>query len=170
MFNLPLLGYTPRFNGSPTTLTQYNTRTQQYNTALATMLDGLQASNPAVTVYRFDVAGLFNQALANPQAFGLTNVTASAAPGLQPGASSYNASQIVANPNQFMFWDDLHPTAAVHALLARRALDLFLLPGDFNHDNLVNAADYVVWRNGLGTSYIPNDFDIWRTHFGADSR
>ena len=24
-----------RFNGSPTTLTQYNTRTQQYNTALA---------------------------------------------------------------------------------------------------------------------------------------
>jgi hypothetical protein len=109
---------------------------------------------------------MFNQVLATPQAFGLTNVTNSAAPGLQPGATSYNTSQIVANPNQYLFWDDLHPTAAVHAILAQRALDLFRLPGDFNHDNVVNAADYIAWRNDLGTTYIPYDYDIWRAHFG----
>jgi len=30
----------------------------------------------------------------------------------------------------------------------------------------VDAADYVVWRKGLGTIFTQSDFDIWRTHFG----
>jgi hypothetical protein len=40
------------------------------------------------------------------------------------------------------------------------------LQGDFNDDNKVDAADYVVWRKGLGTKYTQNDYAIWRTHFG----
>jgi hypothetical protein len=40
------------------------------------------------------------------------------------------------------------------------------VPGDFNHDNAVNAADYVVWRKGLGTMYTPADFVDWKMHFG----
>ena len=40
------------------------------------------------------------------------------------------------------------------------------LPGDFNSDGTVDSADYVVWRNGLGTSYTQNDYDVWRAHFG----
>jgi hypothetical protein len=43
------------------------------------------------------------------------------------------------------------------------------VPGDFNNDGSVNAADYVTWRKGLGTSYTPEQFDIWRTHFGQTS-
>ena len=143
--NLPLLGLTPRFNGNTTTSAQYNTRTTSFNNALDTMLDGLESGNPALNIFRFDVAGLFNQAIASPATFGLTNVTQAAAPGLQPGASSYNTSQIAANAHQYLFWDDLHPTATVHAALAQAALDLLLSPpGDFNHDRQVDAADYVV--------------------------
>ena len=41
------------------------------------------------------------------------------------------------------------------------------LPGDFNHDGNVNAADYVVWRKGLGITYTQNDYGVWRAHFGA---
>jgi hypothetical protein len=41
------------------------------------------------------------------------------------------------------------------------------LPGDFNHDGNVNAADYVVWRKGLGTIYTQNDYGVWRAHFGS---
>ena len=41
-----------------------------------------------------------------------------------------------------------------------------LSPGDFNADGTANAADYVVWRNGLGTSYTQADYDVWRAHFG----
>jgi hypothetical protein len=38
--------------------------------------------------------------------------------------------------------------------------------GDFNLDGTVDAADYVVWRNGLGTIYNQTDYTTWRAHFG----
>ena len=41
------------------------------------------------------------------------------------------------------------------------------LPGDFNNDGKVDAADYVVWRKGLGTTHQQNDFEVWRFHFGT---
>lgn len=41
------------------------------------------------------------------------------------------------------------------------------LDGDFNEDGTVDAADYVVWRQGLGTLYAQSHYDIWRAHFGA---
>jgi hypothetical protein len=40
------------------------------------------------------------------------------------------------------------------------------LPGDFNQDATVDAADYVVWRDGLGTVYTQEDYNIWRNNFG----
>jgi hypothetical protein len=39
-------------------------------------------------------------------------------------------------------------------------------PGDYNRDGTVDAADYVVWRHGLGTTYTPADYDVWRANFG----
>ena len=47
-----------------------------------------------------------------------------------------------------------------------------LLAGDYNNNGVVDAADYVLWRNGgpllndgtPGTQ--PTDFDVWRSHFG----
>ena len=36
-----------------------------------------------------------------------------------------------------------------------------IIPGDFNGDGIVNAADYVVWRDGLGSTYTQADFDVW---------
>ncbi|TWT47749.1 glycoside hydrolase family 30 protein [Botrimarina hoheduenensis] len=41
------------------------------------------------------------------------------------------------------------------------------LAGDFNNDGVVNAADYTVWRDGLGTTYTQADYQIWRDNFGA---
>jgi probable HAF family extracellular repeat protein len=41
-----------------------------------------------------------------------------------------------------------------------------LRPGDFNNDGAVDAADYVVWRKGLGNDYTQNDYNLWRAHFG----
>jgi hypothetical protein len=39
-------------------------------------------------------------------------------------------------------------------------------PGDFNFDNVVNSADYVVWRKSVGVHYTEGDFDTWRDFFG----
>jgi hypothetical protein len=38
--------------------------------------------------------------------------------------------------------------------------------GDFNHNGVVDAADYVVWQKSGGTTYQGGDFDWWRSNFG----
>ena len=40
------------------------------------------------------------------------------------------------------------------------------MPGDFNHDGIVDAADYTVWRDGLDTLYTLDDYGVWKAHFG----
>jgi hypothetical protein len=41
-----------------------------------------------------------------------------------------------------------------------------MLTGDYNLNGVVDAADYIVWRKGLGMAYAPADYDIWRAHYG----
>ena len=43
------------------------------------------------------------------------------------------------------------------------------LLGDYNNNGIVDAADYVVWRKGLGTTYTQNDYNVWRSHFGQNA-
>ena len=38
-----------------------------------------------------------------------------------------------------------------------------VLPGDFNGDGIVDAADYVIWRKNDGSQV---GYDMWRSHFG----
>jgi hypothetical protein len=38
--------------------------------------------------------------------------------------------------------------------------------GDFNDDGVVDAADYTVWRDGLGKTYNENDYFFWRDNYG----
>ena len=40
------------------------------------------------------------------------------------------------------------------------------LPGDFNHDGRVDAADYVAGRKALGNSYFTEQYGLWRANFG----
>ncbi len=41
------------------------------------------------------------------------------------------------------------------------------LQGDFDKNGSVDAADYVVWRKGLGTAYLASDYDKWQSNFAA---
>jgi hypothetical protein len=41
-----------------------------------------------------------------------------------------------------------------------------LLAGDFNHDGIVDTADYVVWRKNPQGTYTESDYNAWRTSFG----
>jgi hypothetical protein len=51
-------------------------------------------------------------------------------------------------------------------ILFARLGDPPLLAGDYNGDGKVDTADYVVWRNGLGSTYTAADYDLWRSNFG----
>jgi len=43
------------------------------------------------------------------------------------------------------------------------------LDGDYNADGAVDAADYTVWRDGLGSIYTPADYEVWKAHFGQSA-
>lgn len=38
--------------------------------------------------------------------------------------------------------------------------------GDYNSDGVVDAADYTVWRDGLGAGFTMADYDVWLAHYG----
>ncbi len=46
---------------------------------------------------------------------------------------------------------------------------VFAILGDFNLDGVVDAADYTVWRDGLGSTYTQADYAVWKSHFGETS-
>ena len=59
----------------------------------------------------FDTDALFQQVLADPAAYGLTNTT-------EP-CVNIAANTVCANPVEYLFWDGVHPTARTHEILAR---------------------------------------------------
>jgi phospholipase/lecithinase/hemolysin len=95
---LPDLGLTPEFYGDAAA-TLYS---EQYNL-------GLQSTLPAGVIY-YNTFALLNGIVANPSAYGFTNVT-------QP---CFNGVTVCANQSQYLFWDDIHPTTAADAILAQQ--------------------------------------------------
>ncbi|MHC1765135.1 MAG: SGNH/GDSL hydrolase family protein [Verrucomicrobiia bacterium] len=60
-------------------------------------------SEYGVTVFRFDYSQLCSNLLADPAAYGFTNVTSAAMNQCPPGDAS-----------RFLWWDGIHPTTALH--------------------------------------------------------
>ncbi|GAB4295101.1 MAG: hypothetical protein Fur0025_32050 [Oscillatoriaceae cyanobacterium] len=105
--NLPDLGITPAGASSPNAagLSQI---TAAHNSALAAAVPVLE-QNLNVNVIPVDVNALINNARSNPGTFGFTNVSNGF---LTSGAT---------NPNEYIFWDELHPTFSAHQLIAEAA-------------------------------------------------
>jgi hypothetical protein len=55
---------------------------------------------------------------------------------------------------------------------SNQIFEVVLVPsitGDYNQNGVVDAADYVAWRNGLGTIYTQHDYDVWRASYALAS-
>ncbi|HEX7359750.1 MAG TPA: SGNH/GDSL hydrolase family protein [Bryobacteraceae bacterium] len=85
-----------------------------FDTQYAADLAGLQSSG--IDVVGVDVSALAGAILADPSAYGLTNVTDLAWCG--PGHLQDCATN---DPNDFLLWDGVHPTTAADALIAQLA-------------------------------------------------
>lgn len=57
-----------------------------------------------------------------------------------------------------LMWSLIYGSETVSAVVA--------LSGDYNLDNLVDTADYTVWRDGLGTTYDQSHYDLWKANYG----
>lgn len=110
ILNAPNVGITPRAiaDGKETV---FEALSIAYNDGLSDVVDSL--NDPRLLLV--DFFELTNMAVANPSQFGLSNVTAR--------CWSESANTICPNPDEYLFWDDIHPTAMGHTLLMIEVLD-----------------------------------------------
>jgi phospholipase/lecithinase/hemolysin len=113
VLNLPDLGDTPAFRGTPqgAALSQL---TDAFNAALTDQLD-LIAAALDITLTQFFIDQVFQQLLAAPAAFGLTNTTQACVQNLD-----------ICSPDDWLFWDGVHPTTRGHQIIARQIVRVFV--------------------------------------------
>jgi phospholipase/lecithinase/hemolysin len=112
--NLPPLGLVPRFNSSPAAALPVTAASLLFNGYLATGIAVLRDFYPHrhLAIRQLDTFRLLSSIVAAPSAFSLTNATASA------------QGQFAADPDTYLFWDDLHPTTRGHNILAHAVTGL----------------------------------------------
>jgi thermolabile hemolysin len=107
VLNLPQLGDTPLAQKSEdTNPSQLNQLSNAHNTLLKTAVKQLSQSLPEIQLGLVDIRELFKMVIADPGQFGFTNVT--------DGCIVVACSQ----PEQYLFWDQLHPTTTAHQVIA----------------------------------------------------
>ena len=113
--NLPALGDIPALNTNPVTQAAGNLFSSLFDQQWSADITALHALG--IDVVGVDINDLFAQMLADPAAYGFTNVTdaCNATPGC--------------DPNTFAFWDTEHPTTEADSLIADVAYaDLTAVP------------------------------------------
>lgn len=117
VINEPNLGKIPFAAAAGSTYANYLTQLSlETNRELNIKLNNLRPTLSNINLIYLDNNALFQSSLATPSAFGFTNVTS---PCLIRTGSSFS---ICENPNNYLFWDDRHPTAAAYSQTASLAL------------------------------------------------
>lgn len=108
--NLPDLGLTPRsLNTSNPSF--YTNLSDSHNQSLTGVINNLQSAlGNNVDLDLLDIDDLFSEIVSNPNNFGFTNINQGC---LLVGCT---------NPDQFLFWDNVHPTTNVHRQIADLAI------------------------------------------------
>ncbi|MBF2065884.1 MAG: SGNH/GDSL hydrolase family protein [Calothrix sp. C42_A2020_038] len=110
--NLPDLGNLPatRNNASSQFLSAVTTA---HNQGLAKSLSQLrQKLDSQSQILELDMSSLYQDAISNPTKYGFTNVS----------SACLNQGATCSNPDEFLFWDGIHPTTAAHKIIAENAL------------------------------------------------
>jgi outer membrane lipase/esterase len=165
VFNLPDIGKTPLGLSTPTA--PFSALTGLFN---STLQAGLTSLN--VDIIPMNMFGLFNEIIANPASFGLTNVTTPAC--TTPSALNCTLATLVA-PNAdktFAFADGVHPTPAGHQIISDYAASIIEAPQKIGllgeaplqvEQANFRAIDDRMW-SGLNTPRPQNKFDAYAVY------
>lgn len=129
--NLPDIGLTPEVQAlGPDVATSVRNLVMAYNGAVDTLLGMPDFS--ALNILRFDVFSLFDDLMADPAAYGFSDAGTSCLTGyfvthLPNPPPDPNDISLCSNPEDYVFYDKFHPTAATHLLLASE-MSAYLLP------------------------------------------
>lgn len=107
--NSPDLGRTPQASSNADLM---RARTQAYNMGLAALIAQVE-SLFFIDLLTVDVFGFSGQILDNPAAYGLSNVEASCL-----------GNTACTDPDKYFYWDGIHPSTQMHALLANEMLSV----------------------------------------------
>jgi outer membrane lipase/esterase len=113
--DLPLLGFTPDFNTSPlATIEAVDAISVAHDSNLSLAMGFLHNSTGA-NIILVNEQQLFNEVLAHPSAYGITNTT-TACVSVTACLTGSTATQ-----DTYLFWDGVHPTAGIHQFIAEYA-------------------------------------------------
>jgi phospholipase/lecithinase/hemolysin len=102
--DLPNLGGVPALNGDPAAAAAANFASLAFDQEWAMQVSNLDSLG--INVIGVNIDTLYNDILANPAAYGFSNV-----------ADACNAT-LGCNPDTFLYWDSLHPTTSADSLVA----------------------------------------------------
>ena len=86
---------------------------QMFNASLSGVLTQLSAS-PGISIARLDAYALLNDIVADPQGYGLSNTRQAC---IMPSEAPFFCQA----PDEYLFWDGIHPTRAAHTIVAQAA-------------------------------------------------
>lgn len=125
--NLPDLGKTPENLNNPTNAALLSTRVRDHNQLLANTLNTLPGTLSGASIVSPDLFSLFNNFIANQSDYGFTNVT----------NACLVSGVVCANPQQYIFWDGVHPSARAHQFIGQFAAGALGVPEPANTFGLV---------------------------------
>lgn len=126
VLNLSDLGLTPDilFGLGPAPSSTARSVTMAFNDELGAALDGVE-NNHAIKLIRFDTFGFFDSVVSNPTAFGFTDTIVPSA--INPVVAA-NFGLSVPDPDEAVWWDGVHPTAALHQALGDAVIRVVTVP------------------------------------------
>ena len=122
--NLPLLGQIPRHFGESTEAA-FDALTIEFNELLKAELNQLK-NDLGIKIVMVDIFSLFQDIENDPTAFGFTDLTGKAL--INGFVSGINPVEIVPNPDEYRFWDEVHPTRVTHRVIGDLAFSSLPIP------------------------------------------